>query len=306
MTINVVVKCANGLVLGTDSLASISVAGQIRYLDYYTNKLFAFRDYPVGALLNGAGGIDGHPIEDLINEFVENLPPYNADTFLLSTLVSDLLDFLQTQYQAANSTVRFELIVAGFTSTHRSGEIYSIDFPGATIIGRYTNDADYGIHYSGLSDALDRFRYGLDFRYLLLMAQYSTNLWNQAVNLILEQLQNQGVNIPDNMQIQQPPLDQFNILGAVSDALITPQTTLENILEEAKLRYRSPYSQLSLQEAINLTVFLLHCAYAEQNLTLTSQGRPAVGGQMTIATITRENGFQMVKRRDLTVSDILT
>jgi len=279
VTINVVVKCASGLVLGTDSLASISVAGQIRYLDYYTNKLFAFRDYPVSALLNGTGGIDGRPIEDLINEFIENLPPYNADTFLLSTLVSDLLDFLQAQYRAVSSTVRFELIVAGFTSTHRSGEIYSIDFPGATITGRYTNDTDYGIYYSGLSDALDRFRYGFYLEYLLRMAQYSTGLWNQAVDLILNQLQNQGVNIPDNVHIQQPPLDQFNIFGAVSDALITSQTTLENILEEAKLRYRSPYSQMSLQEAINLTVFLLHCAYAEQNLTLTPQGRPAVGGR---------------------------
>jgi len=306
MTINVAVKCANGLVLGTDSLAGISVDGQIRYLDYYTNKLFAFRDYPVSAILNGVGNIGARSIEDLINEFVENLPSYNADTFLLSTLVSDLLDFLQAQYQAANSMVRFELIVAGFTSTHRSSEIYSIDFPNATITGRYTSDIDYGIYYSGQPDALDRFRYGLDLEYLIRMAQYSTELWNQAVNSILNQLRDQGVNIPDNVQVRQPPLDRFNIFEAVSDALITPQTTLENILEEAKLRYRSPYSQMSLQEAINLTVFLLHCAYAEQNLTLTPQGRPAVGGQMIIATITREKGFQMVKQWDLIVSDILT
>ncbi len=231
-----------------------------------------------------------------MRQFVKNLPEYDEDTFVLQTLVTDLRDALALEYQSAGSDARFELIAAGFTSTNRFGEIYSVDFPSASVISHHPGDQDFGIYHSGQSTALERFIYGFDRQHLLNLYQSFEDLFSQARDYILEELSTQGINIPDDLIIQTPQISRFNIFSGVSHIPVDQQTTVKDILEGSREKYSIPFEFLSLQEAINLVVFLMQCAYAEQNLTITDSGHPVVGSEMTVATITREEGLQFIRR----------
>jgi hypothetical protein len=137
MSINIILHCRDGIVMGCDSLGSMvqtflepgtgtpivdKSSGQpILRADTnepiidiatmrkrnivintigYENKLFPIKDYPVAILSSGLGMISNRCVDDLVGEFAFSLPPYKEveKEFLVKGLVDNLTDFLGTCY----------------------------------------------------------------------------------------------------------------------------------------------------------------------------------------------------------------
>jgi hypothetical protein len=73
MTINVVIKCPDGIVMGADSLVTIQhESGDITSMVPFFAKLFEIKKYSAAAMINGRGSIGGRTLEDIIAEFSES------------------------------------------------------------------------------------------------------------------------------------------------------------------------------------------------------------------------------------------
>ena len=296
MTINVVVKCPDGVVLCADSLVTISAGAPPISLVPYYDKLFRIGDYAAGAMLNGAGSIGGRTIEDLVFEFGGGhaLP---MDNYSLQQLAQDLGASIQGQIQPGDEPL-LEVIVAGYSKGQaaggrRYGEVYSLLWENAPFRLRplYTTDTEFGSHYGGQPQALDRFRYGIDDWTISDMLERRGDLYRQAHDHILAQLTSQGVNIPPGSNVPMPGLASFDVLGLVSDYLlgVTSGETIKNIKEGMLQRFETMERFCSLQVAVDYCTFLASCSYAVNNFTFKI---PGVGSEMRVATVTQEEGFE--------------
>ena len=70
MTINVVVKCPLGIVVGADSLVTVVNAQGVVAQAWRHRKIFPLGGLSAAVLVNGSTVINGQIIEDIIAEFV--------------------------------------------------------------------------------------------------------------------------------------------------------------------------------------------------------------------------------------------
>ncbi len=308
MTINVTIKCPDGIVLCADSLVTISAGGPPISLVPYYDKLFPIGDFAAGAMLNGAGGIGGRTIEDLVLDFSESHAQPTND-YSLRQLAQDLGAFIQNEVQAGNNPL-LEVIVAGYSKGQaaggrRYGEIYSLFWENAPFRLRplYNTDTEFGTHYGGQPQALDRFRYGIDDWIIRDMLQRRVELYRQAHDHILTELANQGVNISAGTQVPMPPLTDFDVLHLVSDYSLgaTAGETIKNVKEGMLQSFETMDRFFSLQVAVDYCTFLASCSYAVNNFTYKI---PGVGSEMRVATVTQEEGFEFKKIWTVEPSDI--
>jgi hypothetical protein len=311
MTINVAVKCPDGVVLGADSLVTISAGGPALALVPYYNKLFPVGDYAAGAMLNGAGAVGGRDIQTVVADFAgsyEGAP----NNYSLAALAQALRDFVQHEIQvrAAGQNPLLEIIVAGYSrgalgEERRYGEVYSLKWENApgVVRSKYATDEEFGTHYGGQPQALDRFQYGIDDWMLGGMLQRREALFNQVQDYILEHLRGRGHNIPPGHRAPLPHLTRFNVLSLVSDFEFgeTGGETIKNVKEGAHERFYTMERFFSLQVAIDYCVFLMSCAYAVNNFTYMI---PGVGSESRVASVTREQGFQLERAWELRAAEL--
>jgi hypothetical protein len=126
MTINVAVKCPDGIIMGTDSLVTLATDdGTVSSIIPYYSKLFSLgnfthsdNNYAAGAMLNGAASIAGRTIEDMIVEFVEEYPKVQqSDSYSLQQLSTDLGNKIQTYVNTTSSGKNplLEIIIGGYS-----------------------------------------------------------------------------------------------------------------------------------------------------------------------------------------------
>jgi hypothetical protein len=300
MTINVAVKCPEGVVLGADGLVAISAGGPpIALVPYYT-KLFPMGDYAAGAMLNGAGAIGGREVETIVSDFAaqHGSPP---EDYALGGVAQALLDYVQEEIRvrATGQNPLLEIIVCGYSrgtagEGRRYGELYSLKWENApgVLRSKYIRDEEFGTHYGGQPQALDRFQYGLDDWVIACMLQRRQALFDQAQDFVLEQLKRRGHSIPASHRAPLPDIQNFNVLALVSDFEFgrTPGETILHVKEGACQRFYTMERFFSLQVAVDYCVFLMSCAYAVNNFTYMI---PGVGSEARVATVTREDGFEL-------------
>ena len=295
MTINVAVKCPDGIVMCADSLVTISAGGSPISLIPYYDKLFSIGDYAAGAMLNGAGSIGGSTIEDLVLQFSE-FNESSPDDYALQQLAQDLGAFVQEHVPSGQDPL-LEVIVAGYSrgdaaGGRRFGEIYSLLWERRPVVVRplYSSDTEFGTHYGGQPQALDRFRYGIDDWIIADMLERRSELYQQAHDYVLEKLSEDGVEIPQGTSVAMPTLADFDVLGLVSDYKIggTPGETVKNIKEGMSQRFETMERFFSLQVAVDYCTFLASCSYAVNNFTFMI---PGVGSEVRVATVTLQDGF---------------
>ena len=116
MTINIAVKCPEGIVLGADSLTTITDnTGTIVSSVPFTSKLFSFSDSPkneknfaIGVMINGINSIGGVRVEDIIEEFEEIYRnKFSIDEYDVANMAKGLNDHIQYYI---DSTLRKEKI----------------------------------------------------------------------------------------------------------------------------------------------------------------------------------------------------
>jgi len=311
MTINVAVKCPDGVVLGGDSLVTIA-SGEtpIALVPYYT-KLFPVKRYAAGAMLNGAGAVGGRDIETIVSDFSDahDAPETN---YSLGELALGLRDYVQHEIQsrAAGQNPLLEIILGGYSrgtgaEGRRYGEVYSLKWENApgVVRSKYVTDEEFGTHYGGQPQALDRFQYGLDDWMLGGMLGRREALFQQAQDYVVEHLRGRGHKIPPSHRAPLPDLGRFNVLSLVSEFEFggTSGETIKNVKEGAHQRFHTMERFFSLQVALDYCIFLMSCAYAVNNFTYML---PGVGSEARVASITRDGGFRFERAWETRAAEI--
>lgn len=329
MTINIAVKCPEGIVLGADSLTTITDnTGNIVSSVPFTSKLFSFSDSPkneknfsIGAMINGINSIGGIRVEDIIEEFEEIYRnKISLDGYDVANMAKDLNDHIQYYINSTlrkEKTLTLEVIIAGFSKNkkktqnknfqpkqnkYKYGEIYSY-FWNDTRKSRFrplsNMDAEFGTFYGGQPTALDRFRYGIDEWVLYRMLSRKDWLYNQVKYYIYQQLKKESKDIPDILKVKPPSnISEYNIFQLFSSGEPgeTYGDTIRNVKENMKDRLQTMEGLFSLQTAVNYCIFLMSCAYAHSAFTFVI---PVVGSEMRVASITKTEGFKFRKIWDI-------
>ena len=322
MTINVVVKCPEGLVLGSDSLTTITDSdGNIVSAIPYTSKLFSlgtggngYKSFAVGALINGDHSIGGVLVEDIIEEFEEMYAnTHSSSDYKVSDLAQKMVGHIQKYIETGTGkgeTISLEIILAGFSKTNkknnadsirkqnRYGEIYSYLWEDART-PRFrpvsVKDGEFTTFYGGQPAALDRFRYGIDEWVLYRMLLRKDWLYEQIRQYIYNQLRKESKDVPEILKVEAPNnLSEYNIFQLFSSGQPgkTAGETIRNVKEGMIDKLNTMEGMFSLQTAINYCNFLLSCAYAHSAFTFVL---PVVGSEMRVASITRREGFKFRK-----------
>jgi hypothetical protein len=310
MTINVVVKCPQGIVMGADSLLSIIAGdGIVSSIIPYNSKLFPVGNstaegssYAVGALVNGANTAAGRTIEDIIQEFGEDYPKLQAtDDYSLNQMALDLGDKISKLIKRTSGAKRLslEIILGGYSKgkkvqNRRNAEIYSIFWDNKKnyrLRILYTKDTEFGTVYGGQPKILDRFRYGIDDWMISEILERREKLFNKVCNYIIKRLRENNINIPKNTRINVPNLKEFDVFSLMSYYKVgqTIGQTMKNIKTGMTGALETMEAFFTLQTAINYCSFLMSCAYAESAFTSVI---PSVGSEMRVASVTRHEGFR--------------
>jgi hypothetical protein len=329
MTINIAVKCPEGIVLGSDSLTTIldDNTGNIVSSIPFSSKLFSLGDsskkdnnFAVGAMINGFNSIGGIRVEDIIEEFEEIYSnKVSSDEYSVADMAKELVNHIQHYINTIleqKRTVNLEIIIAGFSkskkivlqenveqrSEHKYGEIYSYiwnDSRQSTPRIVSNRDGEFGTFYGGQPTMLDRFRFGIDDWIIYIMLERKNMLYDQVKYYIYKQLKNESKDIPDILNVKPPTnISEYNIfkLFSAAEPGKTIGETIKNIKENMKCKLETMERQFSLQAAVNYCIFLMSCAYAHSAFTFII---PVVGSEMRVASITRQEGFKFRKIWDL-------
>src|SRR5688500_277615 len=239
MTINIAVKCPEGIVLGADSLTSV-VGDEENIISSipYVSKLFSLGDspirekaFPVGVMINGFNSIDGIRVEDIIEEFQDMYSNrHSSNEFSIADMARDLAKYV-TRY-TKHKKVDLELVIAGFSKTKKSnrkiqkngyryGEIYSYFWedsgkPRKRLVSR--KDSEFSTYYAGQPTALDRFTYGIDEWVILNMLERKDDLYRDVRRYIYNQLSKKNIKIPEILDVQAPTnMSEYNIFQLFSN-----------------------------------------------------------------------------------------
>ena len=304
MTINVAIKCPEGVVLGTDGLITlfgrdkqVPLAFASRY-----KKLFQVAQLPIGVMLNGDIAIyRGQTFEDIVAEFGEERS--SVATFDLREVTGELRDFVRAKIRNGPRP-GVQLIVGGYSRGMKSvryGEVYTITWDedsDGEIESLYATDTDFGYVVGGAPSPVDRFILGYDRGCVDDMLDRWEGLYQRTRDYIFAELERRGHVVPKkHRDIDVPSALEVAPWSLLSDYQLDPdnipgeQALLTQITKLARWRYQPPFGLFSLPMAVNFAWHLLCIAYAESNFT---PRLPAVGSQLTVATVTRDGKFEIV------------
>jgi hypothetical protein len=169
MTIVASVKVRDGLILGTDSMTTISAAEGV--LKTYSNarKLFRITGRPVGVMTYGLGNIGPLSIEGLVVRFCKELTGNHGT---VGELAQQLYDFIKGVYDtefgdvAADERPELGFLIAGYSDNQPLPEEFEFLLPGDP--GPYAfREADvFGASWRGQHFPFVRLYKGFDPRLL--------------------------------------------------------------------------------------------------------------------------------------------
>lgn len=274
MTISVVVKVYDGLVLATDSATTIHLADGSAQVYDFANKTFQLhRQHPIGAMTWGLGAIEGASIstitKDLRRRLMGDSPAHPAwevddESYTIEEVVGRAIELFHTELYAPTFSVEgpdehgnyptLGLLIAGYSSGSQQAEVWKIeiDTPDSapTPVEEFSS-RDSGWAAFGQPGALMRLFHGVDPFLAGYLASAAT------VKPINEQT---------------APLEQ--VLTAIYEQPAVPP--------------------MPFQDAINLAQFMVDTTVGYTRYIL---GPNTVGGEVEVAGISRHEGFKWVKRK---------
>jgi hypothetical protein len=277
MTICVLVKVSEGLVLAADSTAAIEgrvgaeQSGILKTYDH-VRKLSHIKDYPIGTLTWGTALVGTRSVESLVKEYEYGLLSLKEEEekarlqrregreceefqYSVKKIASDLLEYIQQYYDAEFGTQSVEsrpflgLLVAGYSSGQFFPEHWLFQLPNEPELKNIRPDKegkpDFGAHWYGLTDAIIRLHWGRDER---------------AIGLLAEHFKVSEQEIHDVLQ---------------------------------PLQYPVSFAGMPLQDAIDYAVYLINVAIGRFRFVI---GAPLCGGEIDVAIITPKD-FTWVRRK---------
>ena len=276
MSVVIVVKVSEGLVLGADSAATIhgrfegpeGVQQGVLKTFFNARKLLQIGDLPIGVLTWGVPFIGSRTIESLVREWTyeqnwQALKDRGGEGYQVKECADGLHRHLASLYGEQFKDCPEEqrppigMIVAGYSHGGFFPEIWRfvlpMDISGTVHNQRPDKDGEpeFGASWFGLTDAIVRLHFGRD---------------EQAVRIIAEKF---GI-----------PLDQLH------EALLP-------------LQYQVPFSVMPLQDAIEYAHYMLSVTTGRYRFVI---GPELCGGQIDIAAITQKQ-FTWISRKSWTLEE---
>ncbi len=272
MSIVIVVKVSEGLVLGADSAATLS--GQLKDSSgaifngvlktfYNAKKLLQVGDFPIGVLNWGAAFIGDRTMESQVREWEHDNHWSSRDSFsnscndpfevkacalglhnhLSQVYAEEYADFPEGQRPPIG------IIVAGYSEGMFFPEIWRFVLPHDTEVQNQRPDKngkpDFGASWFGVTEPIVRLHFGRD---------------DEAIRILSKRFK-----VPE-----------------------------QEILEALKpLQYPIAFSQMPLQDAIDYAVYMLNVAIGRFRFVL---GPELCGGQLDIAVVT-QNEFNWISQK---------
>ncbi len=302
MTINVALKCPQGIVMGADSLVTLfgqdptrPVALMPRY-----RKLFPLGALKAGAMLNGDVALsNGRMVEDVIAEYVEGLDA--TKPYALKTLGRALATFIDDAVGGGRRP-ELEIIVCGFSTARgspRNGEMFTIqwdDDDAVQVSQQHEADTTFGYYAGGQPAAIHRFLAGLDTKAAQALLDGADSRFEDFRAYAVREIEKAGQAVPPILKDLQPPLmsdippwagvSTYRLAGDAPPPGLS--TLLGAIVSASQSAQRPLFNHFSLPMAVDMVWHLLLMAWAESNFMADL---PRVGSQLTVATITRREGF---------------
>ena len=263
MSLGIVVKGPEGLVLAAESRVTITVSptvptpqAQVIPVNFDNAvKLLSFSEpnTAVGAVTYGQGAIGMRTAYSFIPEFEEELP---QDRLSIKDFSAHLSKFFADQWRMTAQTnyqgPDMMFVVAGFDIGEPYGRVYKFGIPSSpTPIEQQPSLQDFGITWGGTQTFVDRLMQGFDSQ----------------------------------------------LLGTITTALkLQPEQVQPLAQALQQLQMPIPLQAMALQDCVDLAIFFIRTTIAAQRLTL---GLRDCGGPIDVATITRREGLQFVQRKQL-------
>ncbi|MHC1782647.1 MAG: hypothetical protein AB9891_07805 [Anaerolineaceae bacterium] len=265
MTIAISIKVNDGIILATDSAATIMAAlpdgKETGVLNVYNNadKLFNLcKNNPIGAITWGSGSIGQSSISTLVKDYRVLLSEKLRDqsNYTLEEVVKGFSEFIfEDNYIPAfkdwPKKPPIGFMVCGYSSNQAFPEEWKFEIINGNIIGPgiVRKPDEIGMTWNGESEAITRLYFGFS-------------------NLTPQVLSECGL---DNNKIQE---------------------IMKNFQE--KLMIPFIISAIPIKDAIDISQFFIETT---MNFSKYRPGAPTVGGPIDIAAITKHEGFKWVKRK---------
>lgn len=272
MTICVSVKVSEGIVIASDSAATITTSGDMAknipptVLKTYDHarKLSHIKDYPIGTLSWGTYLLGARSVESLIKEYEYTLPSLQEQeensekegeiyTYTVENIARGLFDHIKKFYDSVYPDQNFQpdlgILVCGYSSHEYFPDQWLLsisNYPNMIKIrGDNNGKPDFGANWFGAYDALVRLHHGCD-------------------DLVIK-------NVIDRFKITQ------------EDAM----TLLQGI------EYHVIFDGMPLQDAIDYATYLINVVIGRFRFVI---GAPVCGGEIDVAVI-KPNSFTWVQRK---------
>lgn len=261
MSLGVVVKGTEGIVLAADSRVTLSITRDAKefpvHFDNATKLLtFGKPNLCVGAVTWGDAVIGTNPNDirtahGFTPEFEASLPetrlPVNEFTKKLSEFyLQQWKNKMPTDYKGTGMT----FVVGGFDEGASYGKVYQLNIPNDPT-PKEQSENSFGISWGGQPEFVARIIHGYDVGILKI--------------------------IKENLQLTDEQVN--NLVKAF-----------------LPLKIGIPYAILSLQDCIDLAIFLVKTTIEAQGLSIRLRG---VGGAIDVAVITRREGLKIIQQKQL-------
>jgi hypothetical protein len=264
MTIAISLKVNNGIVLATDSAATIFAqtpdGNTMGVVNVYQNaeKLFNLcKTQPIGVVTWGSGAIGKASISSLLRDFrkILTIKLNQNENFKIEEITKEFSSFIFDTYEKAFGTWQRKpnigFIVAGYSSGQDFAEEWIFEIINGNLSGpRLVRKQDeIGMIWNGEIEAINRLLLGYSIGLSSVLKEADLN--DQQINHIVE-------------------------------------------LAREKLAIPFVVDAMPIQDAIDLAEFFVETTI---NYSKFSPGAPTVGGPIDIAAITKHEGFKWVKRK---------
>lgn len=262
MTIAISLKVNDGLVLATDSAATIFASPidnkPSGVINVYQNaeKLFNLcKGKPVGAITWGSGSIGQTSISTMIKDYRNSLKD-NNEIDKISEIANNLSEYVFKQryikvYEEWTEKPNIGFIVAGYSKGAEFAEEWKFEIINGKLLGPdiIRKQEEVGMMWNGEPEAISRLCLG----------------YGQGLERVL---------------------DECGISADVTG----------KIMESAREHLTIPFviAPMPIKDAIDLAEFLVNTTI---NFSKFSPGASTVGGPIDIAAITKHEGFKWIKRK---------
>ncbi len=333
MTINIMLHCKDGIVLGCDSLGSqvksFFVPGSGKPLISkknepilnpetnkpiidvnsmkkmpvvinslgYENKIMSIKDYPIGILISGISSLGQRSIESLIYEFSDLLPKFDdvKKEFKMKSLVEDFKKYISGIYSENFSSL----------PNTQTGPMLTF------LIGGFSSKEIFGKIYK------------LDFPKNKLEAINKNNSYSMtatgqsdAIERFLNGMEKKTLNdiffgIESKVSSTLKKMEKHtrdHIFSELESQKIkfdkkkisnTPTLEIKEKIPFKLAKYQVPFNLFSIQNAVDFVIFLIYITYGRQRFVV---GVPTVGSKIRVGYITKRDGFRDLTPQKINVS----